>query len=118
MTGESKHLKKSADSHPQPDSNPFLISGSQIVDGSGTGLVLAVGRNSQLGIMRESMDTETPDTPLQLKLEDLGNMIGNIGMLGAGLTVAGCTLGLIIRCVASEEVAQTNFSNLCSRWQV
>lgn len=108
MTGESKHLKKCPDHHPQADANPFLISGSQIVDGSGTALVLSVGRNSQLGIMRESMDTETPDTPLQLKLEDLGNMIGNIGMLGAGLTVIGCTLGLVIRCISSEEVVPYN----------
>lgn len=104
MTGESKPVKKCTDEHPEEGASPFLISGSKINEGSGFGVVLAVGTNSQLGILRASMEVEEPDTPLQLKLTDLSEMIGNIGMGAAVLTVIGCTLGLIITCAVDGEV--------------
>ena len=103
MTGESIPVKKTSQDHPMGDATSFLISGSKITDGSGFAMTLCVGVNSQFGILKGSMETETPDTPLQLKLIDLSEMIGNIGMLGAGLTVVGCTLGLIITCWTDEK---------------
>lgn len=103
MTGESHPMRKAPDTHPADNSTPFLISGSKVVDGSGFGLVLAVGENSQIGILRKSMETENQETPLQLKLTDLAEMIGNIGQLGAGLTVLGCTLGLVLTCWSDPD---------------
>jgi Ca2+-transporting ATPase len=105
MTGESHHIKKTPDNHPAEDATPFLISGSKIQDGSGFALVLAVGLHSQLGILRASMESEPEDTPLQLKLTDLAEMIGNIGMLGASLTFIGCTLRMVMTIVWDEHVA-------------
>jgi magnesium-transporting ATPase (P-type) len=104
MTGESKQLKKTTDEHPHEDATPFLISGSKITDGAGFGLVLAVGVHSQMGILRMSMQAPSEDTPLQLKLQDLGDMIGRIGMAGAALTVAGCTIGLIYGIMTDDKV--------------
>ena len=104
MTGESNMIKKSPDEHTIEGSTPFLISGSKITDGSGFALVLSVGIHSQLGILRGSLESEPEDTPLQLKLTDLAEMIGNIGMLGAGLAVLGCTVGLVISCMHDENV--------------
>lgn len=97
-------IKKTPDQHPHEDATPFLISGSKITDGSGFALVLCVGIHSQLGILRGSLESEPEDTPLQLKLTDLAEMIGNIGMLGAGLAVLGCTIGLVIACINDENV--------------
>ena len=114
MTGESHHIKKTPDDHPADDSTPFLISGSKIQDGSGFALVLAVGVHSQLGILRASMESEPDETPLQLKLTDLAEMIGNIGMVGAGLTFIGCTIGLVITIVWEEHVASSNRSAISS----
>ncbi len=36
--------------------DPFLLSGSSVLDGKGYGLVLCVGNNSQLGIMKSKID--------------------------------------------------------------
>lgn len=104
MTGESHPVKKTPENHPHEGATPFLISGSKITDGAGFGMVLAVGTHSQLGILRSSMETEEPDTPLQLKLTDLAEMIGTIGTWGAGLTVLGCTIGLVITTLSEEDV--------------
>ncbi len=106
MTGESHAIKKSTDNHPVEGSTPFLISGSKITDGSGFGLVMCVGVHSQIGILRASLEVEAEDTPLQLKLTDLAEMIGNIGMAGAALAVIGCTVGLIITCLWSDQVVK------------
>jgi calcium-translocating P-type ATPase len=103
MTGESKLMKKSPDTHHKEGSDCFLISGSKINDGNGLGLVLSVGINSQLGIMRAGMNTDIEPTPLQLKLDDLANTIGYVGTFGAGLTVVGCSIGHIISCISSEQ---------------
>lgn len=114
MTGESHAIKKAPDHHPVEGSTPFLISGSKITDGSGFGLVMCVGVHSQIGILRASLEVEPEDTPLQLKLTDLAEMIGNIGMAGAALAVAGCTLGLLIKCVYSGEVVDLSDSSKVS----
>ncbi|KAK3932602.1 Plasma membrane calcium-transporting ATPase 3 [Frankliniella fusca] len=45
LTGESDHVKKS-EKH-----NPFVLSGTQVMEGSGKMLVTAVGVNSQAGII-------------------------------------------------------------------
>ncbi len=107
MTGESIPVKKTSEEHPVKGATCFLISGSKIVDGSGYAMVILVGTHSQIGIMRAGMETEDQDTPLQLKLTDLGELIGNIGMLGAGLTVAGCVLGLVLSCMSDPNVSHT-----------
>lgn len=110
MTGESHPVKKTPESHPHEGATPFLISGSKITDGAGFALVLAVGVHSQLGILRSSMETEEPETPLQLKLTDLAEMIGIIGSWGAGLTVLGCTIGLILTIISDESVRFANIA--------
>lgn len=77
-------------------------------------MVLAVGIHSQLGILRASMETEDPDTPLQLKLTDLAEMIGTIGTWGACLTVLGCTIGLVVTILSDETVMKNLLRKNCS----
>ncbi|KAI1732668.1 e1-E2 ATPase domain-containing protein [Ditylenchus destructor] len=45
LTGESDHIKKS------PEQDPVLLSGTHVMEGSGRMLVVAVGVNSQTGII-------------------------------------------------------------------
>lgn len=66
--------------------NPFLISSSKILEGTGKMIVLAVGEHSQYGILKKTLVQEEDDTPLQLKLSDLANQIGNVGFYAAVLT--------------------------------
>lgn len=53
MTGETHGIKKSIPSnYDKAGESPFLISGSKVVEGTGSMLVLAVGRNSQYGKLK------------------------------------------------------------------
>ena len=45
LTGESMLIKKT------PESDPFLLAGTQVMEGGGTMIVTAVGENSQQGII-------------------------------------------------------------------
>lgn len=45
LTGESDHVKKTA------DDDPFLLSGTYAMEGSGKVIITAVGVNSQTGII-------------------------------------------------------------------
>ena len=65
--------------------DPFLISGSKILEGVGTYLVTSVGVNSSFGKIMVSLQIEDDDTPLQVKLANMANWIGFLGTAGAGL---------------------------------
>lgn len=94
-TGESDLLKKSSgddvfqalkgmgSSEHDPKEveklDPFIISGSQVSEGTGTFLVTAVGVHSSYGRTTMSLRTEQEDTPLQMKLSRLANAIAKFG---------------------------------------
>lgn len=59
--------------------DPFIISGSQVNEGTGTFLVTAVGVHSSYGRTTMSLRTEQEDTPLQMKLSRLANAIAKFG---------------------------------------
>ena len=61
LTGESVAVGKSA------DARPFVLSGCAVVEGGGRFLVVAVGRSSEWGKIMAELDTERPDTPLQVR---------------------------------------------------
>lgn len=64
MTGEPDAITKN-------EEHPFMISGSNIVNGTGTILVLAVGRNSFSGKLKLKIQKDQDETPLQAKLSVL-----------------------------------------------
>jgi len=49
-------------------------------------LVLAIGKHSQNGKLKLVLQNETDDTPLQTKLKDLADQIGNVGTAAAVVT--------------------------------
>lgn len=65
--------------------DPFIISGSNVLEGVGTYLVTSVGVNSSFGKIMLSLQTENEDTPLQIKLAKMANWIGYLGSSAAGL---------------------------------
>lgn len=65
--------------------DPFIISGSKVLEGVGTYLVTSVGVNSSYGKIMMSLQTENEDTPLQVKLVKMANWIGYLGTSAAGL---------------------------------
>jgi Ca2+-transporting ATPase len=46
----------------------FILSGCSVVEGDAVFLVTAVGKNSEWGKIMVELDTERPDTPLQVKI--------------------------------------------------
>jgi len=80
LTGEPEERPKSA------HSDPFLLSGCQVTDGSARAMAIAVGRNSRWGRIKASLAVESADTPLQEKLEVMANTIGMYGGAMAAIT--------------------------------
>jgi P-type Ca2+ transporter type 2C len=87
-TGESDQMKKTGGEEvwqrimagsANKKLDPFIISGSKVLEGVGTYLVTSVGQNSSYGKILMSLRTKTEDTPLQVKLGGLANWIGGLG---------------------------------------
>ena len=76
MTGESEHVEVNG------GLNPFLFSGTKVVDGYGELLVASVGMNSTWGEMMSliSRDTSDQQTPLQARLSKLTPLMAKIGL--------------------------------------
>jgi len=87
-TGESDQMKKTPgeevwqriqDGTATAKLDPFIISGSKVLEGVGTYLVTSVGINSSYGKILMSLQTDNDPTPLQVKLGKLANWIGGLG---------------------------------------
>ncbi|OOF99761.1 hypothetical protein ASPCADRAFT_393549 [Aspergillus carbonarius ITEM 5010] len=87
-TGESDQMKKTdghevgrliSDGRATKKLDPFMISGSKVLEGVGTYLVTSVGPNSTYGRILLSLQESNDPTPLQVKLARLANWIGWLG---------------------------------------
>lgn len=93
-TGESHAMRKTSgkevwqriiDGSATSKLDPFIISGTKVLEGVGTYLVTSVGVNSSFGKIMVSLQTENESTPLQAKLAKMANWIGYLGTSAAGL---------------------------------
>lgn len=75
-TGETDALKKSK------EKDPFILSGSKVLEGVGRYFVTNVGVHSFYGKTMMALRTENEETPLQMKLNAIAE---NIAKLGAGV---------------------------------
>ncbi|KAI1837832.1 hypothetical protein DTO006G1_4509 [Penicillium roqueforti] len=93
-TGESDQMKKTpghevwqqiVDGKATKKLDPFLISGSKVLEGLGTYVVTSVGPYSTYGRILLSLQTPNDPTPLQVKLGKLADWIGYLGTAAAGI---------------------------------
>ncbi|OQO08424.1 hypothetical protein B0A48_06294 [Cryoendolithus antarcticus] len=63
--------------------DPFIISGSKVLEGVGTYLVTSVGVNSSFGKIMMAMRVNMQPTPLQVKLDGLASAIAKLGSTAA-----------------------------------
>ncbi len=100
MTGESDDVRKGALSFSSSDqlvSSPFFFAGTQVVQGSATAIVLAVGVNSISGSASMLMQEVEPETgPMQAKLDNLSELIGKIGLIVAIVTLVALAIRFAI----------------------
>lgn len=80
MTGESDEIAKD-------DSDPFMLSGTTVADGSGKMVVIAVGTRSLQGRAMAGLRIDPPKTPLQIKLGELASRLAKFGLLVAAVTL-------------------------------
>lgn len=94
-TGESDQMKKTGGDQvmrlveqghaKHQDLDPFIISGSKVLEGVGTYLVTSVGVNSSYGKILMAMRQDPEPTPLQVKLDGLAGAIAKLGSMAAAL---------------------------------
>ena len=65
------------------------------MEGTGSMLILAVGKNSQYGKLKMKIQGSNDETPLQEKLSVLANQVGDVGTYAAAATFV-CMLGHIL----------------------
>ena len=106
LTGESNLMRKEPlDKCNQPleDGSRYpsamVFSGTTVKEGEGWMLVLATGGNSAAGKIREHVmqnkeDEESNQTPLELKLADIAELIGQFGLWSAIFTLVALLLKL------------------------
>ena len=73
------------DSHSLP--SPLIMSGTEVVGGTGQMIVVMVGDNSALGMIMSKLKSSQGMTPLQKKLEKIAGDVGKLGTYFALATV-------------------------------
>ena len=93
LTGESLTIEKSVESLAidtlLADRKNMAFMGTCVASGRAVGVVVSTGMNTQLGrIASDIASSDTPKTPLELKLESLGKFLGFIALIVAVLLVS------------------------------
>jgi Ca2+-transporting ATPase len=83
-SSESGFKKTAAPVEHKATADPFIISGSKVLEGVGTYLVTSIGENSYYGRTMMALRSEPESTPLQEKLNALAELIAKLGS-AAGL---------------------------------
>ncbi|GMH44859.1 hypothetical protein BSKO_12811 [Bryopsis sp. KO-2023] len=91
LTGESEPIKKNI------SRKPFCRSGTQVTEGSGKVLLIAVGKNSEWGKTLSLVSGEGDETPLQEKLGELAAAIGKVGFFVAVLSFIVLTIRWMVQ---------------------
>ncbi|QOD92926.1 HAD-IC family P-type ATPase [Chryseoglobus sp. 28M-23] len=98
LTGESESVHKTADpvaEHTEvADRTSMLFSGTFATSGRAHGVVVAIGADTELGVINELVQGAPDPTPLQLIIRRLERRIGLfVGLVAAIVFVAGALLG-------------------------
>ena len=115
LTGESTSVKKNSykicleeiNSGVNNPSSNILLCGTNIIEGNGTGIVIAIGEYSQKGIIRGTIDNAQEDnkTPLEVKLNSIADLIGYFGLGSAIVTFIALIIQLIIEYFKTAEMS-------------
>ena len=112
LTGESLTIGKNPDVLDKDtllaDRKNMAYMGTCVASGRAIGVVVATGMNTQLGkIASDIAGSDTPKTPLELKLESLGKFLGFIALIVAVLLVS-------IEMIIAFETLRLTFGKLQS----
>ncbi|KAE8662850.1 Calcium-transporting ATPase 2, plasma membrane-type [Hibiscus syriacus] len=98
LTGESEPVFVN-------DTNPFMLSGTKLQDGSCKMLVTTVGMRTQWGKLMATLSEGGDDeTPLQVKLNGVATIIGKVGLFFAVVTFSVMIQGLVVNKVQEGSI--------------
>ena len=113
LTGESNAVskkpfekcKEELDAGSKNPSSMILLSGTNVIEGAGTAIAIAIGPHSQKGIIRGTIDNAQEDnkTPLENKLNDIADLIGYFGLGSAIVTLIALIIRMIVNYATGEE---------------
>ena len=113
LTGESnavskKPFEKCKEEMEQGLNHPssmILLSGTNVIEGAGSAIAIAIGTHSQKGIIRGTIDNAQEDnkTPLEIKLNDIADVIGYFGLGSAVVTLIALIIRMIINYCYGEK---------------
>jgi Ca2+ transporting ATPase len=108
LTGETNEIKKRVPvSYDKKEgASPFLISSSKLMSGTGLMVVAAVGKNSYYGKLKMKIQQDQDETPLQIKLTDLADKVGHVGMFAAAATFLAMFIHYIYDCFADGSFVE------------
>ncbi|KJE89783.1 calcium-translocating P-type ATPase [Capsaspora owczarzaki ATCC 30864] len=114
-TGESDAVKKGT-GHKE---DPFFLSGTMVLEGSGAMLVTATGVHSFNGKLLMALRVENEGTPLQIKLEALAESIAYFGIVMAAVTFSSL-IGkhLFISHLNGEELFDEHFFSAIVKYTI
>ena len=123
LTGESNAVKKNSyekcleelDNEEKHPSSMILLSGTNVIEGTGTCIAIAIGEHSQKGIIRGTIDNASEDdkTPLENKLNVIADLIGYFGLGSAIVTFVALVIQMIVRYATGDD--EFTWSNLIKR---
>lgn len=96
--------------------SPIVASGTMVKFGSGWILVLAVGPNSKKGMIQlqviKEQESDDSKTPLEIRLDDIAELIGYFGMISALFTLIALAIRLgVTQATKDKDVASTSVGN-------
>ena len=113
LTGESnavnkKPFEKCLEELEAGNKNPssmILLSGTNVIEGAGAAIAIAIGPHSQKGIIRGTIDNAQEDnkTPLELKLNKIADLIGYFGLGSAVVTLIALVIRMIVRYITNKD---------------
>lgn len=112
LTGESEEVLKDADfvskpNSPLGDQKNKIFSGTNVLNGKGYGIVYAVGNKTEIGKIADLLNNNNLMlSPLQLKLQKLGKMLGIFGIILTLITFV-FTLLIIENIFNTSDVVQS-----------
>ncbi|KAJ3873469.1 Ca-transporting ATPase [Lentinula edodes] len=100
--------KKHAEAHESEPAHVdcFVVSGSKVLEGVGRYVVVAVGQKSFNGRIMMALRGDTENTPLQLKLNDLAELIAKLGSAAGLILFAALMIRFFVQ-LGTGEPART-----------
>ncbi|KAG6827741.1 hypothetical protein H0H92_010587 [Tricholoma furcatifolium] len=104
------HIKR--DGHMPAHTDCYVVSGSKVLEGVGRYVVIAVGTKAFHGRIMMALQSDPETTPMQVKLNDLAELIAKLGSIAGGILFAALMIRFFVQLGQGEPVRSANQKGL------